>query len=112
MENGDSKRQGRIGRVRKNLRMGLSLAWAASPRLLIRYSLLGMFSAVMPPLTVYLGAKLVNKISASQVHRLHFADILPIVLGMWVAIAVQRAVGAYMGYGRNLYVRRVELEAE
>jgi ATP-binding cassette subfamily B protein len=31
---------------------------------------------------------------------------------LWVATGVQRAVGAYMGYGRNLYVRRVELEAE
>src|SRR5574339_952968 len=25
---------------------------------------------------------------------------------------MQRAIGSYIGYGRNLYVRRVELEAE
>ena len=38
--------------------------------------------------------------------------MLPILIGLWVATAVQRAIGAYMGYGRNLFVRRVQLEAE
>src|SRR5262249_61058506 len=35
-----------------------------------------------------------------------------IVIGLWVTSGAQRAVGAYMGCGRNLFVRRVELEAE
>jgi hypothetical protein len=47
MEANSSKIKGRIDRVRKNLRHGLSLAWAACPRLLIRYPLPGMFSAIM-----------------------------------------------------------------
>ena len=34
------------------------------------------------------------------------------VVGLWITFVVQRSLGAYMGYGRNLYVRRVELEAE
>ena len=38
--------------------------------------------------------------------------MLPIVIGLWIATGVQRAIGAYMGYGRNLFVRRVQLEAE
>ena len=38
--------------------------------------------------------------------------MLPIVIGLWLATGVQRAIGAYMGYGRNLFVRRVQLEAE
>jgi hypothetical protein len=38
--------------------------------------------------------------------------MLPIILGLWAATGVQRAIGAYMGYGRNLFVRRVQLEAE
>ena len=33
--------RGRARRVRKNLRQGLALAWAASPQSLIRYSVLG-----------------------------------------------------------------------
>jgi ATP-binding cassette subfamily B protein len=37
---------------------------------------------------------------------------MPIILGLWAATGVQRAIGAYMGYGRNLFVRRVQLEAE
>ncbi len=102
----------RLKRVRKNLRHAMSLAWAASPKLLIRYSLLGMFNAIMPPIGVYLGAVLVNKIAEARVHPLEFNDVLYIVIGLWITFVVQRAVGAYMGYGRNLFVRRVELEAE
>ena len=105
-------KKGRARRVRKNLKQGMALAWAASPRSLIRYSLLGMMSATMPPIAVYLGASLVNRIAEARAQSLGFSDLLPIVAGLWVVIGVQRAVGAYMGYGRNLFVRRVELEAE
>jgi ATP-binding cassette, subfamily B, bacterial len=106
---------GRARRVRKNLRQGMALAWAASPRSLIRYSLLGMLNAAMPPISVYLGAMLVNRIADARViitTDTPFADMVPILIGLWLATATQRAIGAYMGYGRNLYVRRVQLEAE
>ena len=104
--------EGRARRVRKNLRQGLALAWAASPQSLIRYSVLGMISSAMPPIAVYLGAVLVNRIAEARLHSLTWRDMLPIILGLWVATGVQRAIGAYMGYGRNLFVRRVQLEAE
>jgi len=104
--------KGRASRVRKNLANGLALAWAASPRSLIRYSMLGMVNAAMPPITVYLGAALVNRIADARLQSLQWRDMLPIVIGLWIATGVQRAVGAYMGYGRNLFVRRVQLEAE
>ena len=104
--------KGRASRVRKNLRQGMALAWAASPRALIRYSVLGMVSATMPPIAVLLGATLVNRIADARTHALGFNDLLPIVIGLWLAASLQRAVGAYMGYGRNLFVRRVQLEAE
>jgi ATP-binding cassette subfamily B protein len=103
---------GRAGRVKKNLRLGLALAWAASPQSLVRYTLLGMFNAAMPAITVYLGALLVNRIAEAKLHSLQLRDMLPIVAGLWLATAVQRSIGAYMGYGRNLFVRRVQLEAE
>ena len=104
--------KGRAARVRKNLRKGLSLAWAASPSALVRYSILGMISAAMTPVAVYLGALLVNRIAEARAHALQWTDLLPIVLGLWVSTGVQRAIGSYMGYGRNLFVRRVQLEAE
>src|SRR5436853_231548 len=104
--------KGRAHRVRKNLKQAFALAWAASPRSLIRYSVLGMVSATMPPISVYLGAVLVNRIAEARLHALQFNDLLPIVIAMWVVTGIQRAVNAYMGYGRNLFVRRVELEAE
>jgi len=66
----------------------------------------------MPPIAVYLGATLVNRIAEARLRSLQFSDLIPILLGLWLATAVQRAVGAYMGYGRNLFVRRVQLEAE
>jgi hypothetical protein len=106
------KMKGRVARVWQNLKQGMSLAWAASPKLLIRYTLLGMFNAIIPPVTVFLGALLVNKIADARLHSLQFKDLLPIVIGLWVSFIVQRAIGSYIGYGRNLYVRRVELEAE
>ena len=106
------KRGSRLDRVRKNLRMGMGLAWTASPRLLLRYTLLGMFNSVMPPISVYLGAQLVNKIANSRLHPTSLSDILPVIIGLWVTIIIQRSTGSYIGYGRNLFVRRVELEAE
>src|SRR6266487_1175566 len=112
MEEGIPKKTSRLRRVRKNIRHAMALAWAASPRLLMRYTLLGMFNAIMPPVSVYLGAVLVNKIAEARLHALRFEDVLPIIIGLWITFVVQRAVGAYIGYGRNLYVRRVELEAE
>jgi ATP-binding cassette subfamily B protein len=71
-----------------------------------------MFSAAMPPIAVYLGAVLVNRIAEARLQALRWEDVLPIILGLWAATGVQRAIGAYMGYGRNLFVRRVQLEAE
>jgi ATP-binding cassette subfamily B protein len=71
-----------------------------------------MISAAMPPIAVYLGAVLVNRIASARLQALGWQDVLPIILGLWAATGIQRAIGAYMGYGRNLFVRRVQLEAE
>lgn len=108
----NSRPESRARRVRRNLRQGLSLAWAASPRALIRYSALGIVSSTMPPIAVYLGAVLVNRIADARVHAIEFSTLFPVLAGLWITVGVQRAIGAYMGYGRNLFVRRVQLEAE
>jgi ATP-binding cassette subfamily B protein len=104
--------RGRLQRVSRNLRQGLALAWAASPESLVRYSLLGVLNAAMPPMSVLLGATLVNRIAEARLQSIPFRDLIPVLLGLWLVTAVQRSIGAYMGYGRNLFVRRVELEAE
>src|SRR5207248_3072745 len=54
----------------------------------------------------------VNRIAQARAQSVQFTDLLPIVIGLWLATTVQRALSAYTGYGRNLFVRRVELEAE
>ena len=84
--------RGRARRVRKNLRQGLALAWAASPQSLIRYSVLGMISSAMPPIAVYLGAVLVNKLAFARTQSLTFTDVLPIIVGLWLAAGIQRAL--------------------
>src|SRR6187455_2578661 len=112
MPPGFLKIKGRAARVWQNLKQGMSLAWAASPKLLIRYTILGMFNSIIPPLQVWLGALLVNKIAEARVHPLEFNDMLPIIITLWISFITQRTTGSYIGYGRNLYVRRVELEAE
>ena len=93
MEASRADQKGRAHRVRNNLRQGLGLAWAASPRSLIRYSVLGILSATMPPIAVWLGATLVNRIAVAEAQSLHFVDFVPILVGLWIAAAVQRSVG-------------------
>jgi len=102
----------RVKRVWKNLKLGLQLAWTASPSSFIRFSILGIVNAIMTPITVYLGALLVNHIAKARVAPIPFTDILPIIIGLWVAICLHRAISGYMGYAQSLFVRRVELEAE
>ncbi len=112
MKSGATKSSSRASRVRANLKKGLELAWAASPKSLIKFSILGMINAAMTPIAVYLGAILVNYIAEASSHKIPFSDLLPIVTGLWIVATLQRTISAYMGYGRNLFVRRVELEAE
>jgi ATP-binding cassette subfamily B protein len=112
MKSGTANSTSRASRVRANLKKGLELAWTASPKSLIKFSVLGMINAAMTPMAVYLGAVLVNRIADASSNKIPFADLLPIVIGLWIVATLQRTISAYMGYGRNLFVRRVELEAE
>ncbi|MCU0624421.1 MAG: ABC transporter ATP-binding protein/permease [Gemmatimonadaceae bacterium] len=103
---------GRLRRVVHNLRQGLELAWAASPASLVRFTALGMLNATLPPVAVWLGAELVNRIAGAREAGAGIADLMPLVVGLWAVAGTQRGIGAYMGYGRELFVRRVQLEAE
>src|SRR3954466_13969682 len=97
-----SNTKGRARRVRKNLRQGMALAWTASPQTLVKYSLLGIVNSTMPPISVYLGSALVNRIAEARLHSVRFTEVLPIVLGLGLATSGQRGIGADSGYGRNL----------
>jgi ATP-binding cassette subfamily B protein len=112
MKSVTAKTSSRAFRVRANLKKGLELAWAASPRSLVRFSLLGMVNAAMSPMAVYLGSLLVNRIAEARNHTILFTELIWVVVGLWIVATLQRTISAYMGYGRNLFVRRVELEAE
>src|SRR5687768_15660493 len=107
MKSGSSKLTSRASRVRANLKKGMELAWAASPKALIKFSLLGMLNATMTPVAVYLGSVLVNRIAEARNHTVPFSGLIGIVIGLWIVVTLQRAISAYMGYARNLFVRRV-----
>ena len=102
----------RTKRVMRNLRKGLDLAWEAGPRELVKFTVLGMVSATVQPFTVVLGSMLVGRIASGRTGQVTFMDVLPIIGGLWLVSAVQRAISAYQGFGRDLFVRRVQLEAE
>jgi ATP-binding cassette subfamily B protein len=112
MKSSTPKSTSRAFRVRANLKKGLELAWAASPSSLVKFSLLGMINATMVPVSVYLGSVLVNRIAEARNHTITFSELIWVVIGLWIVATLQRTISAYMGYGRNLFVRRVELEAE
>lgn len=112
MKSSTPKSTSRAFRVRANLKKGLELAWAASPSSLVKFSLLGMINATMVPVSVYLGSVLVNRIAEARNHTIAFSELIWVVIGLWIVATLQRTISAYMGYGRNLFVRRVELEAE
>lgn len=105
-------RHGRPGRVWTNLKYGLRLAWSASPRAFIRFFVLGVLNAAMPAAAVYLGATLVNRIAEAHAASQQLYYVLPIVVGLWISASAQRTLSAYLGFGKTLFVRRVELEAE
>jgi ATP-binding cassette, subfamily B, bacterial len=112
MKIGPFASKGSANAVMKSLRQGTALAWAASPRLLIHYALFGIISATMSPAAVFLGATLVNRIAEAHARAIQFEDVLPAVIGLWIVVGAQRGVAAYSGYGKNLFVRRIQLEAE
>lgn len=99
-------------RFARNVRGTISLAWAASPRSFVQFALLGAANAAMAPALVLLSAMLVNGIARWQANGDAVARNLPVLLGIWFVSVIQRALGAHLGYGRTLFMRRIELEAE
>src|SRR4026208_2506575 len=99
MNSGTAKTTSRASRVRANLKKGLELAWAASHKSLIKFSLLGMVNAAMSPMAVYLGSLLVNRIAEARNHNILFTELVWVVAGLWIVATLQRTISAYMGYG-------------
>ena len=81
--------RGRLRRVAHNLKQGLSLAWTASPESLVRYSLLGILSAAMPPISVFLGATLVNRIASARLQAIGISELVPVLIGLCCAATAE-----------------------
>lgn len=102
----------RVRRVTRNLLRAVDLAWAASARSLALYAVLGTISAAMPPVATLLTANLVDALIESDTRSDQSMWMLSTLLGLWLVTAVQRTTNGYLGLGRHLFARRVQLEAE
>src|SRR5690349_19346068 len=88
MPDGPAPLDSRARRVWKNLRQGLELVLTASPAALVRLSVLGMIGATLTPIQVFLGARLVNQIAQARAQGLSLHDIIPTIVGLWLATGV------------------------
>lgn len=98
--------------VRRNLALGIRLAWDASN---IGFSItvaIVMVGALIPPLVVWLGKHLVDTIaSALRDPSVTFADALPTVIALGVLAGLQRAVQIFSNNQQNLFGWKVEQHA-
>jgi ABC-type multidrug transport system fused ATPase/permease subunit len=99
------------GRVRENFVRGVRLAWEASPRTFLGITALGLVSALIPPVVVWLGKHLVDLIVSGAHGVLHFKDLWPTVLGLGILAGISRALGQIQAAEQELFSRRVTVHA-
>lgn len=102
----------RTRRVYINVSRGLALSWGASSGSLIRCACLVGANATVAPISLYLSAVLVNRVVDASRSQIWWTHVLVIVAALWVVSSLQRSASVYMAYGRDLFVRRIQFEAE
>jgi ATP-binding cassette subfamily B protein len=100
------------GRVRENFVRGVRLAWAASPPGFLFVAALGLFTALLPPVIVWLGKRLVDLIVTGAHGRLTFHDLWPTVLALGIITGVSRALQSVQNTEQELFNRRIANHAE
>jgi ATP-binding cassette subfamily B protein len=100
------------GRVRENFVRGVRLAWAASPPAFLFVAAVGLVTALLPPIVVWLGKRLVDLIVTGAHGRLHFHDLWPTVLALGILAGVGRALTSVQSAEQELFSRRVANHAE
>src|SRR5688572_17022207 len=96
------------GRVRDNFVRGVRLAWDASPGGFVWVAGLGLVTAILPPIVVWLGKHLVDLIAEGG---LRFGQLWPTVLALGILGGITRAL-TQVGNGEQwLFSRRVSYRA-
>lgn len=107
----DPSEQPQRRRVRENLVRGVRLAWDASRPTFIGIAVLGFIGALIPPVVIWLGKRLVDLIVAGLQGALTFSDLWPTVLALGVLAGIGRAIQQVQGAEQELFAWRVGAHA-
>jgi ATP-binding cassette subfamily B protein len=99
------------GRLRDNILGGLRLSWEASPREFVTLVVLAIVSAVLPPLMVWLGARLVDQVARAFTHHVPLSSFAPLIVALGVVTALENALGSIRYQRQDLFTWKVELQA-
>jgi ATP-binding cassette subfamily B protein len=88
--------------TRQNLRGGLALAWNASPRYFLLIAAIAAVAAALPPLEIWLGKLLVDRITVDK------GDPVPVAIALGLAFGFQRALDVVRRNQQDLFAVRVE----
>ncbi len=96
--------------LRDNLVRGLRIAWDAQPRAFVVMTALAIVTALISPLVIWLGKRLVDQIVSGAGHA-QLAELMPGIALLGIAAAADRALSAYRASHQELFSRRVERHA-
>jgi ATP-binding cassette, subfamily B, bacterial len=94
-------------RARENFARGVRLAWEASPVTFVLITAIGLVAALIPPVVVWLGKRLVDLIVTGMHGRLTFGALWPTVLVLGILAGIGRAAGQIQGAEQELFSVRV-----
>jgi ABC-type multidrug transport system fused ATPase/permease subunit len=100
------------GRVRENFVRGVKLAWDASPLAFLGITAIGFVAALIPPVVVWLGKRLVDLIVRGGHGALHFSDLWPTVLALGILAGIARALQGIQAAEQELFAEQVGNRAE
>lgn len=89
--------------VFKTFARGVRLAWDSSPRIFAWIAALGLAGALIPPVVIWFGKRLVDLIAEGSGGRLDFADLWPTVLALGVLAGVARAITQIQSSEQELF---------
>jgi len=104
--------QGTARSVVATIRSVLRLTWEASPSLLVTTVVLSAFAAIIPPVAIWLGKRLVDLVVGGGTSGTNLGDVLPTVVALGIATAAVRALAPIQTHRQMLFSTVVELHAE
>lgn len=103
----------RVRQLPKTVAAVLRLSWEASPSTLLSAVAVAVVQAVIPPLTIWLGKRLVDSVVAGAgTGSSRLRDLAPTIAALGIAGAAMRVATSIASHRQRLYATTVELHAE